>query len=543
MAATEERGKITKSEIVPASGGTPEYCKVLGLIAPAINYEVRLPTAGWNGRFLQQGCSGFCGSPPSNYLTSAADALARGYAVAATDSGHSRPNGGYTDWGCNDPSEPGRDAAENYPNQARIDFAFRAPHLTTIAAKSLIKGFYGRAQDFSYFRGCSQGGRQALIEAQRFPDDYDGIMARDPGNMLTANIGIAHPYWASINWNSQKAEFILNINKISLVDKAVHAKCDGIDGVVDGVIEDPRRCDFDPVSLACPSGADEGTHCLSSSQVAALRKLYDAPRNSAGRAIYPGGLPKGSEANWPGALIGENNTPGRLMSYVTTGGNGMACQFLFQNPGAGYTIDSFNRDTDLEQLKPMSLITNADQTDYTPFKQRGSKLIMFVSAGDAAQIPDEKIWYYNQVAKAMPGDIDSWFRMFMVPGNYHCGNGPGPGSFDQLTAMEKWVESGAPPTRIIASKLNGSVVERTRPLCPYPQLAKYKGSGDTNVADNFVCTQPEQVAPAKEWDSTTDFAWRCNKQPEVLPRWMSPVWNTVNSWTGNFWNQVVNGCR
>lgn len=484
-------GQINTADIVLSDGTLPEYCRVTGTLAPAVNFEVRLPTTGWNGKLLHQGGGAFCGSVS---LDGANDALTRGYAVTATDTGHQ--------------GNP-FDGSFGYNNtEAEIDFGFRAVHVVTEAAKHITHDYYRHWPRFSYFRGCSTGGRQALIEAQRFPEDFDGIIAGDPANFETG-LDVLISYRETVNRDAQHNQ-ILPINKLALVRNAVYGACDSLDGLIDGIIDDPRRCNFDPAALQCPDG-NPGINCLSSAQVDVLDKFYDAPRNSKGDPLYPGGEAKGSELGWPGVSIG---IPGVFPDGFGAGGviSQEAFRYLdfTKDPGPSYSIFDFNYDTDVEKLHPKAQIYNADDAP-TGFRGRGGKLILYTGWADPQMSPSGVIYYYDRVVDQMGGlrRTQNWFRLFMVPGMYHCGGGPGPNTFDMLTPLENWVEHDVAPDQIIASHFTGGVVDRTRPLCPFPKVARLKSAGlDINKAENFNCEDPDYGIPPNDWDNIDRFPWQ-----------------------------------
>ena len=489
LLGSQHAGQINSADVVPSGSGLPEYCKVTGTIEPAVNYEIRLPTTGWNGKLLHVGCYVFCGFIPTSLGN---DALARGYAVVGTDSGHTGSM---------------MDCSFGYNNdQAEIDYGYRAVHIVTDAAKHLIRDFYRRPARFSYFRGCSTGGRQALIEAQRFPNDFNGIIAGDPIMFYTGVAVVAHGWPAIVN-RDEEGNPVLTVDKLPLIDAAVYEACDGLDGLVDGIIDDPRRCDFDPTSLMCEGGGP-GSDCLSAEQVEVLEKFYNGARNSADEPLFPGGFVKSSELSWANTHIGANSPMG--IHAVAAQGN---LQYLMFNvdPGPTYSLYDFNLDTDIGKLHEKAWIYNATDTDMSEFRNRGGKLILYAGTTDGT-MPYSMSYYYDRVAEQMRGlsRIKKWFRFFMVPGMGHCSGGPGPSTFDMLKALEDWVEHRIAPDRVIASHSTSGVVDRTRPLCPYPQVARWNGRGGLdgiNHAENFKCVEPDYVVPPNDWDHIDYFSW------------------------------------
>jgi feruloyl esterase len=464
----------------------PAFCRVTGVIKPTtdseIKFEVWMPSSGWNGRFHGIGNGGFAGSisygGPAGGLSGA---VARGYAAASTDTGHS---GGDASW------------ALGHPEKI-IDYGHRGVHEMTVKAKSIISAFYGSGPKHSYFASCSNGGRQALMEAQRYPEDYDGLIAGAPANAFTdILLGFAWNMQATLN----DPDSYIAASKLKAIEAAGLAHCDARDGVTDRVLDDPSTCNFDPASLLC-KGA-ESDDCLTEKQVVALKKIYAGPRTSKGEQIVPGFVPGGETGpgGWSGWITGAAPTRAAQFFFSTQTMKNM----LFNDPA--WDLKSFDLDKvsklASEKLAP---ILNATDPNLKAFKARGGKLILYHGWNDAALPPGNAINYYESVvAKMGKRDVGSFVRLYMAPGLQHCAGGPGPDSFgavvtsaqsdaqhDMTMALERWVEEGKAPDRIIASKRQGpdpkSPIIRTRPLCPYPQVARYKGSGSTDDAANFVC--------------------------------------------------------
>jgi Tannase and feruloyl esterase len=485
--------------------GLPAFCRVLGTATPTsdsiINFEVWMPLSGWNGKFNGDGNGAYGGNYSVAYLEMAVG-LQRGYAVASTDMGHTDASLGDGSW------------ALGHPEKI-IDWGYRANHLTAVLAKIIIQAFYGTPPRLSYFTGCSDGGHEALMEAQRFPDDYDGIIAGDAANFWThQSAGWVWEAQATLN---DPSSFIPSA-KLPVVTAAALAACGAMDGVVDNFISDPLRCHFDPAVLLC-SGADAPT-CLTAPQVEAVKKIYSGPRNPrTGEQVYPG-LEPGSEStiysSGYGAGLGGWKT---LISGPRPflGGDFFE-YFVFDNTNWDFHTLNFDGDIAFADAK-MAAIIDSTNPDLRPFRARGGKLIMYHGWADPLVNSQNSVNYYESVvATQRPGNgtgvgedqvalrrTQDFLRLFMVPGMYHCLLGPGPNSFGQefatqgpldpthniLSALEAWVEDGVAPDKIIAAKYtnddpNQSVL-LTRPLCPYPQQAVYTGSGSTNDAANFVC--------------------------------------------------------
>ena len=464
----------------------PAFCRVTAVAKPSsdsdIRIEVWMPAADWNGKFRGQGNGGFAGEIDYGSL---ALAISLGYASAATDTGHAA---GGTDatW------------ALGHPEKI-IDFAYRAIHEMTVVGKAMVKAFYGDAPRRAYFANCSNGGRQALMEAQRFPDDYDGLLAGAPANYWTHLLASA--LYDAQTTTSDPASYI-PMSKIPAIAKAVNASCDAKDGVTDGVLNDPRQCHFDPASLLCKSGDSDS--CLTGPQVSALKKLYQGAHDSNGRVVFPGFLPGGEDGQGGWGVWITGPAPGKSLLFAF--GYGYFADMVYGKADWDYKKTSLD-DAVAASDEKFSAVLNSTASDMTAFKAHGGKLIIYHGWNDAAISALNSINYYDSVGGKMGlAERDSFLRLFMVPGMQHCGGGPGPDVFGQggsspvndaqhniYLALEQWVEKDTAPSSVIASKLAGGspgAVQETRPLCPYPQSAKYKGSGDTNDAANFVCAAP-----------------------------------------------------
>jgi hypothetical protein len=467
----------------------PAFCRVAGVIKPTndseIKVEVWLPSANWNGKFHGVGNGGFAGS--ISYM-GLAGALARGYATASTDTGH---GGSDASW------------ALGHPEKI-VDYGYRAIHEMTEKAKLIVKAFYGDGPKRSYFASCSNGGRQALMEAQRFPDDYDGIIAGAPANAFSRILtGFAWNMQATLN---DPAGYI-PAKKLKAIEAAALTACDARDGVTDGVLDDPTKCGFDPGTLLC-KGA-ETDECLTEKQVAALKKIYAGPRNAKGQQVIPGFTPGGETGpgGWTAWITGATPTGAAQFFFSTQAFKNM----VYSNPNWDYKTFDLERDGKLadEKLAP---VLNATDPNLKAFSARGGKLILYHGWNDAALPPMNTINYFGSVVAALGRQrTDSFARLFMAPGMQHCVGGPGPDSFGQTVtraqsdpqhdltlALELWVEQGVAPERVIATKRQGANPEapalRTRPLCPYPQVARYKGSGSADDAANYNCVmeRPDQ---------------------------------------------------
>lgn len=441
----------------------PAFCRVTATARPSqdseIKIEVWMPASGWNGKFLGVGNGGWAGT--INYA-GLAQGLRSGYATASTDTGHSG-NGGDASFALGHPEK-------------LIDLGYRSVHVMTVQAKAIVSGFYGNGPRVSYWNGCSTGGKQGLTEAQRFPDDYNGIVAGAPANYWThLMFGAMWPAEATLK---DPASYIPP-SKYPLIHKAVLDACDALDGLADGILDDPTRCHFDPKALEC-KGADS-PDCLTSPQVEAARRIYSGPTNPrSGKQIFPG-LEPGSEPGWRAEAGGPEpmGIPLNYFRYV-----------LFKDPKWDFRTLNFASDVDsADKLDHGTL--NAIDPHLKAFQARGGKLIIYHGWNDPLIAPLNTVNYYQSVQAAMGGadKTKDFVRLFMAPGMGHCGGGPGPDTFDKLAPLEQWVEHGLAPDKIVASHSTNGAVDMTRPLCPYPEVARWNRVGSTTDAANFVCTE------------------------------------------------------
>ena len=465
---------------VPSSDAAPAHCRVTGMLSPEIAFEVSLP-AKWNGRFYMIGNGGFAGEAlddPGRVAQRNA-ALQLGFAFAQTNTGHDAKK------------EPSGSFVLSNPQKA-IDYAYRAVHLTATTAKSITKEYYGSAVAKSYWNSCSNGGRQGLMEAQRFPDDFDGVLANAPWLDQTG-------FTVGAIWNQKALSGAgLTAAKLALVADKVMEKCDAIDGLKDGLIDDPRKCDFQPARdvPACAAGAD-GPECLTSGQADAIAKVYSGPISN-GKPFFPGYMP-GSEAVTSG-LFGGGSGSSWLNVIVTTDpdrkpadfnlGEGVVRYLAPKPPKPDYDYKTFDFDHDLHSLDDWSKQADAKDPDLAKFRKHGGKLIMTYGWADPILQPMIGVNYYQQALAKNGPDTPGFFRLFMVPGMSHCAGGVGPDRNDAVTAMIDWVEKGKAPESIVASRVVDKQVVRTRPLCPYPQVARYSGQGSIDEAANFRCVAP-----------------------------------------------------
>jgi len=447
----------------------PSFCEVRATISPVAGSKIgavyRLP-ASWNGKILGIGGGGFAGNLR---VEAAAEGLARGYAVIQNDLGHVSPS-------ALDPSfaiDP-----QGKPNvEAIIDFGHRATHVATAIGKELAARRYGRAAQHAYWQGCSTGGRQGLAEVQRYPEDYDGVIAGAPVyTPLTYSNAILR-----VQAFHAKPESNLLPAHVALIHDAVLAACDARDGIVDGILNDPRTCAWDPGELVCKAG-ESGEKCLTPAQVETVRRVYAGVRTKDGKfAAMP--LMRGGESDWVMRMIGTTELPNGLNAAL-----GAPFMSYVVKADPKYDIFTFDPERDMAELGGGLAAAHVHQQnpDIAAFVARGGKLLLWHGFNDPGPSPLSTIAYYAAVNAKVPDARDS-LRLFLAPGVLHCGGGAGPDRIDTLTALERWVEQGAAPARLIATKANSAL---TRPLCAYPELAKYKGSGDTNDPASFDCAAP-----------------------------------------------------
>ena len=462
----------------------PSFCRVVVQATPSADSDVRievwLPAENWNGKFQAHGNGGFAGE--IDYI-GLAESIIGGYASANTNTGH---------------FAAGTDASWALGHPEKVtDFGHRGVHVMTVVTKQVIRANFAKDPQYSYFLGCSNGGRQALMESQRYPDDYNGILAGAPANYWTHLLSSG--LWDMQALTRDDASYI-PAAKVPALAKAVNAACDAQDGVTDGVLNDPRKCNFKPETMLCKNG--DANDCLTQPQITALKKLYEGPRDASGKKIFPG-FPPGAEegpGGWTGWILGPEKGKSAIAAFTY----GYFANIIYEKPSW-----TFNESDLLESVKladeKTSKILNATDANLAPFKANGGKLIMYHGWNDPAISAFNSIDYWESVrAKLGAADTDSFLRLYMLPGVQHCGGGPGADSIGAnsvgppseaqrsvLRLLENWVEKGTAPSSFIAAKNNGfepsSGTKFTRTICPYPQSAKYNGTGDTNDAASFTC--------------------------------------------------------
>ncbi len=454
-AATEEHSQDGRS-----------YCRVLITATPVVDSEIHveiwLPDPErWNRKFLGTGNGGYSSQLSYGEMR---EALAKGFAVAGSDTGHT---GGDLQFAVGHPAK-------------MEDWAYRAVHVMAESARPVLRSYYGQFARHSYFAGCSTGGQQALSEAQRYPADYDGIVAGDPGNdRVHLNVGFLWS-WRALN---RTPESELPVAKLPVLYNAVMAACDSLDGIKDGIISDPRRCRFDPVALLCKNG-DDAPSCLTQPQVDAVREIYAGAHNPrTGERIFPGwvrgseSLPDGS-GSWAAYFV-HRPEPARVDFWR---------YWVFDDPN--WSPLTFDFDRDVRYADNTLGFVSAISPDLSRFQRAGGKLLIYQGWADPVVPPEDTIRYFEELERSMGGltRTATFARLFMVPGMGHCKGGPGPDTFDPVDAVSDWVENGHAPDRIVATHSTNKVVDRSRPLCSYPRQAVWTGRGSTDDARNFACS-------------------------------------------------------
>ena len=466
-------------EVGEAVVQVPDYCRVRGTLRPAIGFEARLPLTGWNGKFYMAGCGGFCGAVLPDrvgYSNAVNVALARGYAVVTSDAGH---------WGAS-----GVDAYWAYQNRrAEIDWAQRTIPAVSNAARKIVEQFYGSAPSRSYFSGCSNGGRMGAIAMQRYPDLFDGVIIGAPA-LDWRNLSLYSVSVTQANTDA-RGRFILDYRKLPLLHDAVLAQCDSLDGLDDGLITDPRACEFDAQVLECPEG-DNDQNCLLSDEVQTVRYWHAGLKNTHG-VDWPFRMPRGSENYWRRWYAPAPGQP--AAGYLFS--DGLIRYIMFErDPGPGFDPVDVDLNEYPHQMETMRELVRADAPDLSKFKASGGKAIVYQGYADPAAIPEMTIGYYDDVRETMGGQAatDEFLRLFMIPGAGHCFETPRniPDHFDPIAALEDWVENGVAPNSMEARQWNASgATVRSRPLCPYPEVARYSGSGSIDEAASFQCRKPD----------------------------------------------------
>ena len=490
--ATARMPRITINSVTPVPAGqfalpeapataakvqVPAFCRVQATVDKEVRIELWMPQQ-WNHKLVAVGNGGMAGALVYAPMVKP---LQLGYATSSTDTGHVAAVNTDADW------------ALGHPERV-LNYADRSIHLLAEADKVILNAYYNARPAKSYFNGCSQGGHESMIEAQRYPADFDGIIAGDPNNNWTHHYIGGHLWMAM----AMDGDGYMPADKVQLVGDAVNQQCDMLDGVKDGVLNDPRRCKFDVETLRC-KGSDT-SKCLTNAQVSAVQKIWSGLRTSDGQLIFPPLVPGGEAGTggWRSYLTGSGPGQGRHAALAPA----FFRFFLFEDPNWDMkqfrftASDGFDSDIAYTDAK-LAAVFNAVNPDLSQFKARGGKLIHYHGWSDPDISPLNSINYYDSVVKAQGGDAKglrdttAFYRLFMVPGMWHCANGPGATSFDMLDPLDQWADKGIAPEKVIASRIVSGKVERTRPLCPYPQESQWKGTGSTDDAANFVCALPK----------------------------------------------------
>jgi hypothetical protein len=470
--------RVQSAATEAATAERAEFCLVKGYVAPTIQFELRLPTSRWTGRYLQGGCGGNCGMILSG-LAPRCDipvAYAGGFAVGFENSGHS---GGDGVWALGGQS-------------VREDFAFRAAHAFSVAAKAIISAYYGRAPEFSYFQGCSDGGREAMMETQRYPADFNGVIAGSPAFAIAE--AMERFIWEARWGRDAQGALVLDEAAVTLLHAAVMKACDALDGVKDGQLDDPRLCHFDPATLEC-RGGQAPPQCLSASQAEVAKKLYAGPVDERGRHLFYGGEPYGSELSW----VERFALP--VMGAVMF--SDAVQNMIFQRaPDSAASVQAWRFDAQtFAELSRRGALYDARSADLRGFREHGGKLILWQGFADPAAGPYGLPDYYYRLAREAGGleAARGFARMFLIPGVYHCAGGYVPYEEDLLGALVSWVELGHAPDYVMATALLKEGASRSRPVFAYPVQSRYRGRGDVNDARNFQGIAPKS-APVDLYD-------------------------------------------
>ena len=457
--------QIASATAVAASEKLPAHCDVRGVIWPEARFAIKLPT-DWNERFEMVGNGGTAGTISMGAVDGA---LKNGFAAASTDTGHDAAK------------EPLASFAwvtkENTNGRRKlIDFAYLSVHETAVLAKDVIRAYYGAGPRYSYWVGCSTGGRQGMQEAQRYPEDFDGLVIGAPGMFLTGNV--MRRIWIG---QGQLGDAALPVEKLPLLNELVYKKCDAVDGLADGVIDDPRKCDFEATrDLPKCAGAD-GPGCFTAAQIGGIARIYGGVRDSKGKLLVPG-EPVGSESLWADNIIGPSKT------VLPRGESQMKFYMLDPAPGPEWKFTMFDFDRDPARTVKAGRDVNPLNENLEPLRKRGGKIVHYSGWADQQVNPYPAISYYERVSKKMgEAKTRDFYRLYMVPGMFHCAGGPGCSSVDWLEAVMNWVEKGVAPEGIVGAHVEKGVTTKTRPVCPYPQVARYKGAGSKEEAGSYAC--------------------------------------------------------
>ena len=517
LALSGANTSITSATSVAAASnpaGNWAACEVQGIIAPETHFTIYLPTGSYASEYLQEGCGGYCGSVGVSTPTAAtgcAQSTAGNFAVAADDEGHE--GGGFTAPAFQDP-------------ELKAVFGYTSEHQLALVSKAIIKGFYGSAPAESYFDGCSDGGREALIEAQRYPTDFNGIIAGSPASIQTELNAFEEAWNAQANTAADGVSAVLTNADLTPLHNAVLAACGG---TATGYLADPLACAWQPSSIACKSGqtSTAADYCLTPAQVTTVNKLYDGVRDSNGKLLYPGYETRGSELNWSGWIVPRSGT---AMATTTDAGIGTgAWQSLVSGTGtfngtASYLDVKFTAAEFARVTKANDGELDATDPDLTAFKAAGGKLILWAGYADPAINPVGTISYYQAVQKYMGGSTatEAFARLFLLPGVAHCGGGQGPSSFDALTAITSWVTADQAPSSLLASMVDSTgTTTASLPIYAYPNIAVDTTGGPVTQASSYTA----KVSTAEK---NLQVSWLGSFRPgyETVSGWVNGQWVT-----------------
>jgi Tannase and feruloyl esterase len=506
---------IASGTVVPANSttGSPEYCDIQGMIAPQTHFDLKLPTTTWQGRYLQNGCGGYCGTVSSQSFPSCDATLGGDFAMATDDEGHSSEAG------------LGGGGLFGLSQDLRVQYGYASEHALSVVSKTIIDAFYGQVPNYSYYDGCSDGGREAMEVAERYPTDFNGIIAGAP-EIIAGPLNAEQQTWDYAVNVGPDGNTILTADKLPALHAAVIKACGGDDGANDGIITDPRSCHFDPASIQCPAGTNNSS-CLTAPQVKVVDEYYSGPTDPQGRKLYPGGVPYGSELGWTQFQIPAATSNGvpvagtKSLDYA-----GLSLPYLrYQLLAPGKVGPDPSQwqftDQDFQSMFPAANTFDAMSYNLKAFRAHGGKLIIWQGWSDNGIPPTGTVDYYENLENFMGGQSSTqkFARLFLFPGEYHCAPGYTNSSFDLVYPMVQWVEGSSAPSQIVASDtVNGTAL--TRPVYPYPDIPKYNGSGDTNSAASFHPVPSPDAKQYTNWYGNYLFTAK-------------PLSSTTSGWSGN----------
>lgn len=473
----KKRG-VSQGNPTPKLPTFPVHCLVEGYVTPHVQFSMRLPPPEqWNGNFMLAACDAWCGRVHTDITV---PGLYHGYATITNNGGHySRaPFDGI--WAHKDIT-------------ARINFAHLANHTSAQIGKAIAEAYYGKAPRYSYITGFSKGGNAGLMAAQRYPEDFDGVFVKAPVIDYNVKNAVHLPWIAKAVYPENDHTPVLYSDKVPLLEAAVRQACDALDGLEDGIIDDPRKCSFDAGTLLCKAGQSEAANeCLSAAQVEAVRKMHAKPYGADGKPYYHYSIHFGSEGDWARSFLPVRGSD-EIPFSMTGATSGLRYMVMDDNPGPGYDWRSFYYPRDRRKLTKMNAIMDPDSVDLTAFRKRGGKLIIVHGWADPLVSAEVTIDWFEKMQKFMGGPeaTAGFAQLYAVPGLYHGEGGPGPYVYDAQTALVNWVERGiAPDHLLLADEADRQPVVRERPVFPYPDISRYKGSGDPAAATSY-----ERVTP------------------------------------------------